>query len=153
MEPMADLSEDPIEIGRRLCAVLDPLMTSQGFQPGQVGSSPSEVGIVYCAPHGDFRARFPDLAPGIEDTDEGACTDLNIYLTLGASAHLRDVHLDGHGLDELLHGAGRPDLRAHAASLAQVPVDEGAERLRTVLTAVFARPSRSETTGEEDSDV
>lgn len=153
MELMSDLSGDPTDIGRRLCAVLDPLMTSRGFQSGQVGSSSSEVGIVYCSPHADFRSRFPSIAPRMEYSDEGACTDLNIYVALSPGSHLREIHLDGHELDELLRDAGRGDLQVEVESLAELSVDEGAERLRTILTAVFADQSGTPAPEEEDSDV
>lgn len=106
---------------------------------------------MYCSPHVDFRARFPNLATDIDYSDDGACTDLNIYVALGATPHLREVHLDGHSLEELLRDIDRSDLDPAVASLPRLQVEEGAERLRTVLTAVFARPSQLSTTEEEDS--
>lgn len=151
MKLMSDPSGDPIVMGRRLCAVLDPLMTSHGFQSGQVGSSFSSVGIVYCSPHVDFRSRFPNLAPDMDYTDEGACTDLNISVALLPNAHLTEIHLDGHELDELLRDAGRGDLHAEVESLAELSVDEGTEHLRRVLTAVFADRSGPPAPEEEDS--
>jgi hypothetical protein len=153
MEPMSGPSDDAIEVGRRLCAALDPLMTARGFQSGQVGYSSSEVGVVYCSRHVDFRARFPNLAPAVDYSDDGACTDLNISVALSPRSHLSQVHLDGHDLDELLRDAGRSDLHADVASLAEVPMDVAAEHLHTVLTAVFADPSQRAAPQEEDSHV
>jgi len=89
----------------------------------------------------------------MDDTDDGACTDLNISVAFSPELHLREVNLDGHDLDELLRDAGRGDLHAKAESLAELPLDEGVEHLRTVLNAIFADPSGPPASEKEDSHV
>lgn len=147
---MTSVPDDPHAVAGRLCVALDPLMTSHGFAAGQAGSSASEVGVVYCSEHRDFRRRFPTLAPSIEYSDDGACTDLNVYIALNSPAQLREIHLDGHRLDELAHDVGRDDLREHIGRLDAEPLNEGIAHLREVLTAILSTASHTSDLDERD---
>jgi hypothetical protein len=80
-------------------------MTANGFQPGQSGVG-ADIGIVYCVQHDEFRRRFSELAPTIRYDDQGACTDLSIYASKGASAKLREIRFEGVTLEELLAEEG-----------------------------------------------
>jgi len=132
-------SAEALAAARDTCARLDPLMTVAGFQAGQSGAKLDEVGVIYCTAHVDFRARFPRLAPDIDYADEGACTDLNIYIDVRASPRLAEVHLDGHGVDELLVDAGREDLVPDAQTLGQHALTEDLDRLHGLLLEIFGR--------------
>lgn len=120
-----------------ICAELDPLMTANGFLPGQIGIG-TDIGIVYCAPYEKFRRRFPHLAPTIHYSDEGACTDLNIYASVRGRSRLHDIRFDGVALKELLadEGAGFAD---EADAISEPPADAAAARLRLVLDKLFRR--------------
>ena len=120
-----------------ICAELDPLMTANGFLRGQSGIG-TDVGIVYCTPHREFRRRFPHLAPTIQYGDEGACTDLNIYASVGGRSRLHDIRLDGVSLQEILadEGAGFAD---EAEAVSELPAAAGAARLRVTLDKLFRR--------------
>jgi hypothetical protein len=80
-------------------------MTANGFLHGQIGIG-TDIGIVYCAPYEKFRRRFPHLAPTIHHSDEGACTDLNIYASVRGRSRLHDIRFDGVALQELLADEG-----------------------------------------------
>lgn len=128
---------DPSELGRHLCAVLDPLMTTHGFLAGQWGMSSTTVGVVFCSLH---------------YSHEGACTDLHVSVERGEAPRMGEVHLEGRGLDVLLRDVGRHDLEPDIAALARLNVEAGVERLRDVLTVIFDRSTRSSTPGERGSD-
>jgi hypothetical protein len=128
----------PHEIADLICAELDPLMTANGFLAGQSGVGADDVGIVYCTPHDEFRRRFPALAPAIQYGDTGACTDLNIYAGTGPSGRLYDIRFDGISLAELLAEEG-VGFAGEAETIAGVPVQAGAIRLRMVLERMLAR--------------
>ncbi|SIT85836.1 hypothetical protein SAMN05880545_2403 [Microbacterium sp. RU33B] len=112
-------------------------MTANGFLAGQSGVG-EKIGIVYCAPHDEFRQRFPDLAPTIQYGDEGACTDLNIQAGFGADARLEDIRFDGVTLEDLLAGEETGDANeAHA--IMSLPAHTGVTRLRSLLDELFTR--------------
>lgn len=127
---------DPQYLADVICAALDPLMTAHGFQAGQSGVG-VEIGIIYCAQHVEFRRRYPMLAPTIQYEDEGACTDLNIYTSSDPRARLHDIRFDGVTLEEVLAGEG-VEFADEAHTIASLPAQEGAIRLRSVLEKLFA---------------
>ncbi|UTT63525.1 hypothetical protein [Microcella humidisoli] len=127
----------PQELAALLCAELDPLMTRHGFQAGQAGIG-DDVGIVYCMPHAEFRARFPRLAPSIDPDNIGGCTDLNISAGVGPGSRLHNVHLDGVTVAELLAVEGA-EFEGDASTIARLPSPQGVVALRTVLERLFAR--------------
>lgn len=127
---------DPQYLADVICAALDPLMTAHGFQTGQSGVG-AEIGIIYCSQHVEFRRRFPTLAPTIQYDDEGACTDLNVYASSGPHARLHDIRFDGVTLEEVLAGDGI-EFADEARTIASLPAQEGAIRLRSVLDKLFA---------------
>ncbi|MDF2563430.1 MAG: hypothetical protein K0R99_4876 [Microbacterium sp.] len=112
-------------------------MTANGFQAGQSGVG-DDIGIIYCAPHVEFRRRFPRLAPSIQYDDDGACTDLNIHAGTGVGARLHEIRFDGVTLQELLAEEGI-DFATEADAIAALPADKGVVRLLSVLNALFAR--------------
>lgn len=128
---------EPAALAELICAELDPLMTANGFLPGQTGIG-ADVGIVYCTPHREFRRRFPHLAPTIQYSDEGACTDLNIYAGVGGRSRLHDIRFDGVSLQELL---ADEDARFadEADVISELPAAPGAARLRVTLDKLFRR--------------
>ena len=107
---MGTADDEAFDVGRLVCAALDVTMTRLGFAAGQIGTGPGEASVVFCADHRAFRARFPLLAPEIDyPDDEGACTDLNVYVAVEDSPRLTEVHLDGYGIEALVADAGRAD--------------------------------------------
>lgn len=143
MLSMALVPHTPQAVAESLCVALDPLMTLHGFAAGQPGCSTSTVGVVYCSEHGDFRRRFPALAPDIGYPDDGACTDLNVHIDLDNPARLREVQLDGHGLEELARDAQRDDLQEHIGRLYAVPLGEAIPLLNEVMTAILSTASEA----------
>lgn len=133
--PMTHLA--PAALAELICAELDPLMTANGFLHGQAGIG-TDVGIIYCTPHKEFRRRFPRLAPTIQYSDEGACTDLNIYASVGGRSRLHDIRFDGISLQELLadEDAGFAE---DADVISELPAAAGAARLRVALDTLFRR--------------
>lgn len=132
---------EPQDLADLICAELDPVMTANGFLAGQsvVGV---EIGIIYCAPHHEFRHRFPTLAPTIQYDDEGACTDLNIYSGTGPSATLQEIRVDGVSLEELLAEEGS-ELASEGEAICTMPASDGAVQLRSVLDTLFSRHAAS----------
>ncbi|MFK4805362.1 hypothetical protein ACI3KX_05820 [Microbacterium sp. ZW CA_36] len=128
---------EPQALADLICAELNPLMIANGFQAGQSGVG-DDIGIIYCAPHVEFRQRFPGLALTIQYDDDGACTDLNIYAGTEVGARLHEIRFDGVTLRELLAEEGI-DFAGEADAIATLPADEGVVRLRSVLNALFAR--------------
>ncbi len=105
----------PEDIGALVCGALNPVLGPRGFAPGQAGSKRYEVGVVFCSPGAQFRARFGDLLD--EDavgSEAPFCTDVNVYVRAG---RLDELHLDGTGLDRLLERVGRSDLAPEGAGL------------------------------------
>ncbi|MCJ1707857.1 hypothetical protein [Microbacterium sp. VKM Ac-2923] len=96
---------------------------------------------MYCSEHGDFRRRFPTIAPDIDYSDDGACTDLNVQIALDNPARLREVQLDGHGLERLARDAQREDLQEHIGRLYAVPLGEAIPLLGEVMTAILSTAS------------
>lgn len=114
-------------------------MTGAGFQAGQVGHGAGEVGIVFCAPHQEFRSRFPRLAPDIADTSDATCTDLNLYVDVRGAPRLAEARLEGHRAADLLTDVGRVDLVPRAQSLGQHTVGEDLDQLHGLLREIFER--------------
>lgn len=132
--------DEAFDAGRLVCASLDDTMTRYGFAPGQVGSRPGEAGVVFCSEHRAFRDRFPTLAPAIDHASPGACTDLNVYVTLReAGAHLAEVHLDGNGLTDLVRDVDGDDLEPDVAELAHLDLPQALGRLDHLLQEIFQR--------------
>ena len=125
------------DVGRLVCAQLDGLMTRAGFAPGQIGVNVDEVSVVYCAQFHEFRDRFPLVAPEIDYSgDEGACTDLNIYVELGEVPGSPRPASTAHQGD-LLRGVGRDDLAPQASALYSLPLPGALKKLAGLLTEVF----------------
>ncbi|MFF2486851.1 hypothetical protein ACFVSU_10645 [Microbacterium sp. NPDC058062] len=97
-----------------------------------------DIGIIYCAPHDEFRRRFPALAPTIQYGDEGAHTDFNIYAGTGADARLDEIRFDGVALEDLLAEEGI-EFANEAAAIMRMPAPDAAVQLRSVLDKLFAR--------------
>lgn len=133
---MSTQSLEPQELAAFICGELDVLMKPHGFQAGQSGIG-KDVGVIYCIPHREFRRKFPRLAPAAEYSDDGACTDLNIYCSIGPEARLYDIRFEGFSLEELLADEGT-DFIGAAETIAKLPAPDGVIRLRTVLGDLFA---------------
>lgn len=138
--------DEAFDAGRRVCAALDTTMTRFGFAPGQIGTRPGEASVVFCADHSAFRARFPSLAPEIDDRDAGACTDLYVDVVVEASPRLTEIHLEGYGVDALVADAGRADLLTQAAGLTTSELPEALGALDHILREVLGTASTG--TGE-----
>ncbi|NCD17700.1 MAG: hypothetical protein GX427_09905 [Actinomycetales bacterium] len=105
----------PGDVGALVCGALNPVLEPRGFAGGQVNSRGDEVGVVFCSPGSEFRARFASLESEDADGSEAPfCVDVNVYVRAG---RLDEARLDGTGLGELLERVGRPDLAAEAAGL------------------------------------
>ncbi|WP_324651012.1 hypothetical protein [Georgenia sp. H159] len=137
--PTVTPSAAALTAGRQVCARLDPLMTAVGSQAGSVGYGADEVGVVFCAQHAEFRSRFPGVAPDIDQPDDNACTDLNVYVDVRNQPRLAEVHLDGHGVDTLLADVGRDDLVTAAHALGRRTVRTDLDRLHGLLLEIFGR--------------
>ncbi|WP_341994651.1 hypothetical protein MRBLWH7_002349 [Microbacterium sp. LWH7-1.2] len=132
-----DAHLEPQALADLICTELDPVMTANGFQAGQSGVG-DDIGIIYCAPHVEFRRRFPGLGPTIQYDDAGACTDLNIYAGMGVGGRLHEIRFDGVTLHELLAEEGI-EYASEADAIAALPAAAGVVRLRSVLSELFSR--------------
>ncbi|WP_258725865.1 hypothetical protein [Cellulomonas sp. NS3] len=136
---MAASSDAAFDGGRLVCAALDDTMTRSGFAPGQIGTHPGGVGVVFCSEHRAFRDRFPSLAPEIHYAEQGAYTDLNVEVALVGGAHLTEIDLDGCRLERLLGDVDGDDLRPQLTSMTDGPLQDGLQRLDHLLQKVFRR--------------
>jgi hypothetical protein len=136
---MVTRADAAFDAGRLVCASLDDTMTRFGFAPGQIGTHPGGAGVVFCSGHREFRDRFPALAPQIDYTEPGACTDLNVGVTLDDRARVSEVHLDGWGLEELLHDVGSEDRWPRPTSAADSTLQDDLQHLDRLLREVFGR--------------
>jgi hypothetical protein len=113
-------------------------MTRAGFTAGQVGTSPTEVHVMYCAEAQEFRRLFPAVAAEIDVPDrEGACTDLSISIEPGRTPRLLEAHLEGMQLRGLLGVVGRGERAAQDVDWPSQPWPGALDRLAGFLRDVF----------------
>lgn len=134
-----------LDVGRMVCARLDGLMTRAGFTAGQVGTSPTEVNVMYCAAAQAFRQQFPVVAAEIDIADcDGACTDLSISIEPGRTPRLLEVHLEDMQLMSLLGAVGPGECAPQGVDWHSLPLPGALDRLAGLLGEVFDSAQHSE---------
>jgi len=127
-----------LDVGRMVCARLDGLMTRAGFTAGQIGTSLTEVNVMYCAEAQEFRQQFPVVAAEIDVTDcEDACTDLSISIEPGRTPRLLEAHLEGMQLMSLLGVVGPGERASQDVDWQSLPLPGALDRLAGLLRDVF----------------
>ncbi|MFH7324286.1 hypothetical protein [Aeromicrobium sp. HA] len=120
-----------MDFADRVRAALDPLLEPAGFARGQ--GDGADDGVIYCAAHDEFSARFPALPQAYEDGDEEwACTDL--VLDFGERFTAR---LEGLSLRETFHALQLHGDAAEAASWEEATREEALEQLPRLLTRLL----------------
>ncbi|MBC7292339.1 MAG: hypothetical protein H5T83_13525 [Actinotalea sp.] len=146
--PPAPSAPAELAAARAVCSALDPVLTRHGFAPGQPGTRDGEASVVHCCAYGDFRHRFPALAPGIEEAsgfDVGAvdpataCVDLDVVVVVDPEPRLTAVRLEGDDLLTLLHDADLPHLVDEARRLPHESFPVALRRLAALLEGLLGR--------------
>ena len=136
----ADVDRDAHEVARLVSAVrtaLDGPLAGHGFAPGQGGSDPDRVQVVFCCGEDDFFARHPGVLPRGSRTGPWGCVDLMVDLDRGPSPRVVDVRLETEGLLALLARSRDGAAVDEARQLPDLPLDAALARLpRLVLLAL-----------------
>ena len=124
---------------KRVCDVLDPILTQHRFGGGQVGIGTDSFTVLFCAAYDHFVDRFPDLA----DADHlvagaRACIDLHVQGT-GAGT-LKIVDVEGAPLATLLRTANLNDAASAVDSIDDLTLDDALDAISTALSALLASP-------------